>query len=73
MVDRIVESWFNWGPTTHHYKQSSFSQIDKIGNNGNIGIRDFTMQKKSSDKMLPPVGLEPRQPMILSPTLSFLH
>ena len=23
-------------------EQSSFSQIDKIGNNGNIGIRGFT-------------------------------
>ena len=26
----------------------------------------------SSDKMLPPVGIEPR-PLILSPTLPFLH
>ena len=30
-------------------------------------------EKKSSSKMLPPVGIEPRQPLILSPTLSFLH
>ena len=29
--------------------------------------------KKSSEKMLPQVGTEPRQPLILSPTLSFLH
>ena len=28
--------------------------------------------KKSSDKMLPRVGIEPRQPVILSPTPSFL-
>ena len=32
---------------------SSFSQIDKIGNNDNIDIRGFTTQKKSSDKMSP--------------------
>ena len=42
--------------------QSGFSQI---GNNGNIGIRGFTSWKKSSDKMLPPVGLEPG-PLIAS-------
>ena len=30
-------------------------------------------EKKSSDKMLPAVGLEPRQPLILSPTLSSPH
>ena len=34
-------------------------RIDKIGNNGNIGITGFTTWKKSSDKMLPPVGIEP--------------
>ena len=28
-------------------------------------------KKKSSDKMLPPMGIEPRQPLILSPELSF--
>ena len=36
--------------------QIGFSQIDKIGN---IGIRGFTTWKKSSDKMLPPVRIEP--------------
>ena len=30
---------------------ASFSQIDKIGNNGNIGIRGFTTWKKFSGKM----------------------
>ena len=30
-------------------------------------------EKKASGKMLPSVGIEPRQPLILSPTLSFLH
>ena len=29
--------------------------------------------KKSSDKMLPLVGIEPSQPLIVSPTLSSLH
>ena len=33
----------------------------------------FLREKKSSDKMLPPSGIEPRQPLILSQTLSFLH
>ena len=38
---------------------SGFSQIDKIGNIANIGIRGFTMWRKSSNKMLPPVRIEP--------------
>ena len=32
---------------------SGISQIDKIGNNGNIGIRGFTTWKKSSAKCYP--------------------
>ena len=49
---------------------SSFSQIDKIGNNDNIGIRGFTMWKISSGKMLPPsVGIEPG-PLITSDSKS---
>ena len=41
--------------------ESGFSQIHNIGNNANIGIRGFTTwkQKKSSNKMLPLVGIEP--------------
>ena len=41
--------------------ESRFSQIYNIGNNANIDIRGFTTgkQKKSSDKMLPLVGIEP--------------
>ena len=34
-----------------------FHKLDEIGNNANIGIRGFTTWKKSSDKMLPPVGI----------------
>ena len=52
--------------------KSGFSQTHNIGNNANIGIGGFTVWKKSSDKMLPPVGIEPG-PLIPSPTLSFLH
>ena len=37
-----------------------FHKLDEIGNNANIGIRGFTTWKKSSEKMLPPVGIEPR-------------
>ena len=47
----------------------AFSQIDKIDNNGKIGIRGFTSWKKSSDKMLPPVGIEPG-PLITSDSKS---
>ena len=41
--------------------QSGFSQTHNIGNNANIGFKGFTTwkQKKSSDKMLPPVPIEP--------------
>ena len=40
---------------------SRFSQTHNIGNNANIGIRDFTTwkQKKNSNKILPPVSIEP--------------
>ena len=48
---------------------SGISQIDRIGNNANIGIRGFTTWKKSSDKMLPPVGIEPG-PLIASDSKS---
>ena len=41
------------------------NQAREIGNNANIGIRGFTTWKTSSDKMLPPVGIEPR-PLITS-------
>ena len=36
-------------------------KLDEIANNANIGIRGFTRwkQKKSSNKMLPLVGIEP--------------
>ena len=54
-----LEVW-NWG----------FHKLDEIGNNANIGIRGFTTWKKSSDKMLPPVGIEPR-PLIASDSLWF--
>ena len=37
-----------------------FHKWDEIGNKPNISIRGFTMWKKFSDKMLPPVGIEPR-------------
>ena len=37
-----------------------FNKLDEIGNNANIGIRSFTWWKKSSGKMLPLVGIEPR-------------
>ena len=56
-----------------HYKFlvaiRGFHKLDEIGN---IGIRGFTIYlktKKSSDKMLPPVRIEP---LIPSPTLPFL-
>ena len=44
-----------------------FSQAHNIGNDANIGIRGFYTwkQKKSSDKMLPLVGIEPRPLMNL--------
>ena len=45
----------------HSFKPiRDFHKLDEIGNNANIGIRGFTTWKKSSDKMLPPVGIEPR-------------
>ena len=43
-----------------------FHKLDEIGNNANIDIR-----KQSSDKILPPVGIE--LALISSPILSFLH
>ena len=52
--------------TNAHDWQLSFSKIDKIGN---VGIRGFTTWKKSSDKMLPPVGIEP-EPLITSDSKS---
>ena len=63
------ESWIR----LELYMYSTFLLIDNIDNNGNIHIRGFTTWKKSSNKMLPAVGLDPRQPLILSPTLSSLH
>ena len=38
-----------------------FHKLDEIGNNTNISIRGFTKwkQKKSSNKMLCPVNIEP--------------
>ena len=40
---------------------SGFPQAHNIGNNANIGIRALLRENKknSSDKMLPPVGIEP--------------
>ena len=39
---------------------SGFSQTHNIGNNANIGIRGFTTWKqKNSNKILPPVSIEP--------------
>ena len=61
---------FYWSKIFISWLHSSFSSIDNIGN---IDIRGFTTWKKSSGKLLPPVGIEPRQPLIPSPTLSFLH
>ena len=49
--------------------KSGFSQTHNIGNNANIGIRGFTMWKKSRYKMLPPVGIEPG-PLITSDSKS---
>ena len=56
-------------PSVYNLTHSSFSQIDKIDNNDNIDIRGFTMWKKSNDKMLPPVGIEPR-PLIATDSKS---
>ena len=54
--------------------QSGFSQIDKIGNNTNMCIRGLYYVKKSSDKMLPPMGIEPRLLIAFdSKSISFLH
>ena len=49
-----------------------FHKRDEIGNNANIGIRDFTMwkQKFPITKCYPQWGLKPG-PLIPSPTLSF--
>ena len=56
-----------------HEKRSNpvFHKLDEIRNNANIAIRGFTTwkQKKSSDKMLPLVGIEPR-PLITSDSKS---
>ena len=46
-----------------------FHKLYEIGNNTNIDIRGFTTWKKSSEKMLPPVGIEPR-PLIASDSKS---
>ena len=55
-----------------HFAHSSFSQTIRKCHYWHFRL--YCMEKKkSSDKMLPRVGLEPRQPLILSPTLSFLH
>ena len=53
------------------FQQSGFLQIDKIGNNAYIGIKGPYYVKKSSDKMLPPSGIEPR-PLIAESLLSTL-
>ena len=47
----------------HQFQHSGFSQIDSIG------IIGFTTWKKFSDKMLLPVGIEPR-PLIASDSKS---
>ena len=60
-----VHIWNQTKFSTNFIYHSGFSQIDKIGNNANIGIRGFAAWKKYSDKMLPPVGIEPR-PLIAS-------
>ena len=44
-------------------------KLDENGNNANIGIRGFTTWKKSSDKILPAVGIEP-WPLITSDSKS---
>ena len=54
---------------TTKLRSRGFHKLDEIGNSANIGIRGFTMWKKSSDKMLPPVGIEPR-PLITSDSKS---
>ena len=40
-------------------RQSRFSQMHKIDNNGNVGIRDFEKTQKSGNKMLHTLGKEP--------------
>ena len=53
---------------------SGFSQTHNIGSNANIGIRGFTTskQKKSNDKILPSVGIEPIQSRTLDNHACFL-
>ena len=75
-----MEVWKSarWKTAKIHWNEHTpgiYSSFSHTHRNANIGIFVFTAwkQKKSSDKMLPRVGIEPRQPLILSPTLSFLH
>ena len=65
-LDKIIHAWIRI------HLRSSFSQTIRKCHYWHF--RPYCMKtKKSSDKMLPRVGIEPRQPLILSPTLSFLH
>ena len=52
-----------------HCSIRGFHKRDEIGNNAHIGIRGFTTWKKSGDKMLPLVGIEP-WPLIASDSKS---
>ena len=48
-------------------------KLTKLAITAILASEALLREKKSSDTMLPPVGIEPRQPLILSPTPSFLH
>ena len=60
---------FRWSLLQKQTSVPGFSQTHNIGNNANIGIEGFTMLKKSFNKMLPPVGIEPG-PLITSDSKS---
>ena len=50
-----------------------FRKLTKLGIMAILASEALLCEKNPSGKMLPLVGIEPRQPLILSPTLSFLH
>ena len=52
-------SFFQNKKSLTSFSPSGFSQTHNTGNNANIDIRHYVKTKKSSDKMLPLVGIEP--------------
>ena len=50
-----------------------FRKLTKLAIMAILASEALLREKNPVAKFYPPVGTEPRQPLILSPTLSFLH